>query len=534
MGGAVLMEGESVLLTASRVDVSGGLGGGAVELSAVGTLTLQDTEVLAVGGGGAPQPPEAAADSTGVRGFPGGTGPISAEETAEPEAAADPEAGPALAAPQEQTTEAGSQAPETAPLPEATTTSDNDAAPPQPTPVPLTDAESEEVQPGEPLLANGGRIELPRPACDSRGRPGGCLRQPGRWGGGGAERCGGHMGATTPVLQRPGAAGAPGPAGADPSPGGCCFFPGGARPGTTLTVGEPEPIAPPDARCPPWRRSAGRQREDPWRQWVQAAPIQARRQQRRSGFRGGRQPSVQFGSSAGPGLSLERAEWFLSSRSQPGADRGLRPHHLWPCLRWLDQRIRGGQSVQLRYLRGDRIRGAGVGGSIELSAAAITLQGATVDASGQAGGGTIHVGGGFQGNPLASGAANAATTTVSASTVLRADALHQGMGAGGGVVGSGHPFFGTVSGRGGEAGGDGGLLEVSGKDLLQFGGQADASAPQGMAGTLLLDPKNIIIDASVSQEQIGYKVTDLVDPNPQTGDGFGTSVLVLANGNIVP
>ncbi|MCT0224102.1 YDG domain-containing protein, partial [Synechococcus sp. CS-1328] len=176
-----------------------------------------------------------------------------------------------------------------------------------------------------------------------------------------------------------------------------------------------------------------------------------------------------------------------------------------------------------------------IGGSIDLSAATLTLQAATADASGTSGGGTVHVGGGFQGAALTSGAANASTTTVSSTSVLKADALRRGDG-GEVVVWSEQVtrFSGSVSARGGAEGGDGGLLEVSGKELLRFSGQADAGAPQGgAAGTLLLDPKNIVIDANPIQEQVGYGVTQLVDPNPRAGDQFGSSILVLPGGNIV-
>ena len=54
-------------------------------------------------------------------------------------------------------------------------------------------------------------------------------------------------------------------------------------------------------------------------------------------------------------------------------------------------------------------------------------------------------------------------------------------------------FAGTVLAKGGERGGDGGHVEVSGHDNLNFYGFVDASAPYGARGTLLLDPKNITV-----------------------------------------
>ncbi|TVQ54576.1 MAG: CHAT domain-containing protein, partial [Spirulina sp. DLM2.Bin59] len=43
---------------------------------------------------------------------------------------------------------------------------------------------------------------------------------------------------------------------------------------------------------------------------------------------------------------------------------------------------------------------------------------------------------------------------------------------------------------------DGGFIEISGKINLAYDGNADLSAPQGQAGTLLFDPKNIFIGAT--------------------------------------
>ncbi|HEV8530022.1 MAG TPA: filamentous hemagglutinin N-terminal domain-containing protein, partial [Methylomirabilota bacterium] len=47
--------------------------------------------------------------------------------------------------------------------------------------------------------------------------------------------------------------------------------------------------------------------------------------------------------------------------------------------------------------------------------------------------------------------------------------------------------------RGGEGGGSGGFVEVSGKEGLGFAASVDALAPLGKTGTLLLDPHNIVV-----------------------------------------
>jgi len=160
------------------------------------------------------------------------------------------------------------------------------------------------------------------------------------------------------------------------------------------------------------------------------------------------------------------------------------------------------------------------GGSVTLSADRVALMGARVDASGAAGGGSIRVGGGFQGKDA--GVRNASTTTIGTGVQLKADALGKGDG-GQVVVWSDQTtiFAGTVSARAGANGGDGGKLEVSGKQDLHFAGSGDAHAPQGKSGQLLLDPKNIYIDDAVSAQ------AEYIDPHPTDGGSFGRFILPL-------
>ena len=140
---------------------------------------------------------------------------------------------------------------------------------------------------------------------------------------------------------------------------------------------------------------------------------------------------------------------------------------------------------------------AGKGGRIEITGQRVALTGAALDASGPAGGGTVLLGGDVRGaNPAV---ANASTTTVDGASTVRADALVQG--DGGTVVlwsEQQTSFAGTTSARGGPSGGDGGFLEVSSKGGVGFSGAVDAAAPAGKAGSVLFDPKNIIIDSSAN------------------------------------
>ena len=134
---------------------------------------------------------------------------------------------------------------------------------------------------------------------------------------------------------------------------------------------------------------------------------------------------------------------------------------------------------------------AGKGGDIQLLGHQVGLvNAAQVDASGAMGGGTVLVGGDYQGTNA--GVQNAFRTYVGPQATIRADALQQG--DGGKVIvwaDDATRFYGSISARGGSQSGNGGFVEVSGKGYLDFNGVVDTSAPNGAIGTLLLDPTNI-------------------------------------------
>lgn len=117
---------------------------------------------------------------------------------------------------------------------------------------------------------------------------------------------------------------------------------------------------------------------------------------------------------------------------------------------------------------------------------------ASVDVSGASGGGTVLVGGDYQGNnPLVR---NAQSTYVGPDVKLRADAIAQG--DGGQVIAwsdRATRVYGSLSARAGPEGGDGGLIETSGSYLDARPAAIDATAAKGRPGTWLLDPNDIVI-----------------------------------------
>ncbi|MEQ1773578.1 MAG: filamentous hemagglutinin N-terminal domain-containing protein, partial [Burkholderiales bacterium] len=163
---------------------------------------------------------------------------------------------------------------------------------------------------------------------------------------------------------------------------------------------------------------------------------------------------------------------------------------------------RGGDiTAQARYgtlLADGRIDAVGndsAGGTVKLLGERVGLVNAvTVDASGKTGGGSVLVGGDYQGKNA--DVQNASRTYVGTGAGIKADAITSG--DGGKVViwaDDATRYQGSVSAKGGANSGNGGFVEVSGKETLNFAGAVDTSAAKGNFGTLLLDPTNITVVA---------------------------------------
>ncbi|NQU21563.1 MAG: hypothetical protein HQ567_09785, partial [Candidatus Nealsonbacteria bacterium] len=193
--------------------------------------------------------------------------------------------------------------------------------------------------------------------------------------------------------------------------------------------------------------------------------------------------------------------------------------------------------------------GAGsTGGTVELLGDRVGLLGdARVDVSGDAGGGTVLVGGDYRGeNP---GVRNASLTAVGQNALISANALTTGD-AGKVVVWADGVtrFYGHVDARGGVRAGDGGFVEVSGKQHLDFRGTVDTRAPGGSMGVLLLDPNDLTIIDGVGPGTQDFNLPQIFagDPPPPPpplppstvaeatleGLAFGANVILEATGQI--
>jgi len=135
-----------------------------------------------------------------------------------------------------------------------------------------------------------------------------------------------------------------------------------------------------------------------------------------------------------------------------------------------------------------RAESGGKGGTVQVLGNKVGIfDQSVVDVSGAAGGGTALIGGDYQGkNPDVQ---NAAISGIGAGASIKADASESGNG--GKIIVWADDitrFYGSASARGGAVSGDGGFVEISGKQTLTMRGAVDTRAPNGVTGTLLLDP----------------------------------------------
>jgi filamentous hemagglutinin family protein len=112
-------------------------------------------------------------------------------------------------------------------------------------------------------------------------------------------------------------------------------------------------------------------------------------------------------------------------------------------------------------------------------------------ARGETDGGSIRVGGSWQGSDRA--LPHARHTLIRPAALIDASSINNGNG-GTVVVWADNltQFHGTILAQGADAG-DGGRVEVSGRDYLDFFGHVSTRSASGHKGTLLLDPNNIEI-----------------------------------------
>ncbi|NEO53850.1 MAG: CHAT domain-containing protein [Okeania sp. SIO3B5] len=163
--------------------------------------------------------------------------------------------------------------------------------------------------------------------------------------------------------------------------------------------------------------------------------------------------------------------------------------------------------------------GSNIGGQVNVLGDRVALIGTNINASGINGGGTVLIGGDFQGNGIVP---NSQQTFVNNNSFISADAITNGDGGQVIIWSDGVTnFSGNISATGGEFSGDGGFVEVSGKQQLIFDGNVNVSAAFGTPGIILLDPENITVgesensENSENSESSESSETEIVDDNSE-------------------
>ncbi|MFN0131068.1 MAG: beta strand repeat-containing protein, partial [Phycisphaerales bacterium] len=145
------------------------------------------------------------------------------------------------------------------------------------------------------------------------------------------------------------------------------------------------------------------------------------------------------------------------------------------------------------------------GGRVVVTGEKVGLFGADVNASGNAGGGEVLIGGEYQGR---GGVRNADFAYISEGSTIRADATANG--DGGRVIVWSEDVsrvYGAISARGGANSGTGGFVETSSREYLDVTQTPDVTAARGSGGLWLIDPNNITIVA-------GSTATNINSTNP--------------------
>jgi filamentous hemagglutinin family protein len=155
-------------------------------------------------------------------------------------------------------------------------------------------------------------------------------------------------------------------------------------------------------------------------------------------------------------------------------------------------------------------------GNIGIFGEKVGLVNAQIDASGLFGGGKVLIGGDFQGNGIAP---NALRTFVDRNSTIDVSALLSGNG-GNAIIWADQTtrFLGSILAKGGTQTGDGGFVEVSGKQNLDYRGNVNTFAPNGKTGILLLDPTDINIVNTAGTFFNLTQVDEFSDPDVGTNE----------------
>lgn len=163
------------------------------------------------------------------------------------------------------------------------------------------------------------------------------------------------------------------------------------------------------------------------------------------------------------------------------------------------------------------------GGSVVITADEIELSSTSyITADGNNGGGTINIGGDYQGSGILPTSRQVRSAAGSRTT---ADAIEDG--DGGRIIywaDDSTVFDGLITARGGALSGNGGFVETSGKANLGVAGKVDVSAAQGEGGLWLLDPSNVRIIRPGGTNIVGGTTNPATDDFTINADSIETAL----------
>lgn len=171
------------------------------------------------------------------------------------------------------------------------------------------------------------------------------------------------------------------------------------------------------------------------------------------------------------------------------------------------------------------------GGKIQITGKYVGLYGATVDASGYSGGGSVEIGGSAEGKgPLP----NSDAIYISPDSTISADALING--DGGRIVTfaeNSAKIYGKLSAMGGAEGGNGGFIETSSHGYFDISNVPNVAAPYGKGGTWLIDPFDIEIISGGSSSGIDQSGNDFTATSNDATLGVDLIISALLNGDVI-
>ncbi|WP_427160122.1 CHAT domain-containing protein [Aliinostoc sp. HNIBRCY26] len=174
-----------------------------------------------------------------------------------------------------------------------------------------------------------------------------------------------------------------------------------------------------------------------------------------------------------------------------------------------------------------------IGGTVNVVGSKVGIINSNINASGTNIGGKVLIGGDYQGQGTLP---NALHTFIDNKSTINVDSLLNG--DGGRVIVWADKitrFDGNISARGGRNYGDGGFVEVSGKDKLTFSGNVDLTAFKGKLGTLILDPSdiNIVDSGGTNNSEITSDNQILANDNPSAIFSIDKTILENLSANVL-